>query len=91
MVSKSKNLTVTDLFAKQLMQLKGVSGEKAEAIVQQFSTPMALSIHYDELTNEQEKINTLTNLQYGKSKRKLGSVISALIYNLFCDTKYEFS
>jgi len=41
-VSKSKNLTVTDIFAKQLLQMPTCTGEKVAAILNLYSTPKQL-------------------------------------------------
>lgn len=83
-VSKTRNLTLTDLFAKQLMQIRGVSAEKAAAIVRIYKTPRALVQAYQEQSDEVERSQLLCNIKVGKSQRRLGLSLSrriALFYN----------
>jgi hypothetical protein len=44
--SKNGNLPLTDLFAKQLMQIPGISGEKAAAVSRVYATPRKLISEY---------------------------------------------
>ncbi|KAF5289464.1 hypothetical protein FQR65_LT11837 [Abscondita terminalis] len=80
--SKSHNFKVRELFIKQLLQLSGMSVEKALAIVEKYPTPKIL---YTEYQNSSETVgeNLLSNLQFGKLKKKIGPVISKVIYQLF--------
>ena len=53
--SKSGNLTVGDVFAKQLMQFYGCTPDKALAIIRNYPTPMTLSMAYDDLDRDEKK------------------------------------
>ncbi|XP_011502987.1 PREDICTED: crossover junction endonuclease MUS81 [Ceratosolen solmsi marchali] len=80
---KPKNFNVREIFVRQLLQLKGMSLEKALAIVELYSTPVCLT---EALIKGEE--NLLANIVAGPTKRKLGHVISKTIYQLY--TKYDF-
>ncbi|XP_057364896.1 crossover junction endonuclease MUS81-like isoform X2 [Daphnia carinata] len=81
--TKLKPLSVTQMFAKQLMQLHGLSGEKAEAIVKVYPTPSSLM---DALRSAGASASTLLScLEYGKAKRKIGLSISALLAKLYTE------
>ncbi|XP_045024974.1 crossover junction endonuclease MUS81 isoform X2 [Daphnia magna] len=81
--TKLKPLSVTQMFAKQLMQLHGLSGEKAEAIVKVYPTPSSLM---DALKSAGASASTLLScLEYGKAKRKIGLSISALLAKLYTE------
>nr|SVE78866.1 EOG090X06E6 [Daphnia lumholtzi] len=83
--TKLKPLSVTQMFAKQLMQLHGLSGEKAEAIVKVYPTPSSLM---DALKHAGESASTLLScLEYGKAKRKIGLSISALLAKLYTEER----
>ncbi|GLV43732.1 mus81 [Carabus blaptoides fortunei] len=45
--SKMRNFKVQEIFVRQLLQLKGVSVEKALAIVEKYPTPTLLKLEYD--------------------------------------------
>nr|SVE79496.1 EOG090X06E6 [Daphnia magna] len=80
---QDKPLSVTQMFAKQLMQLHGLSGEKAEAIVKVYPTPSSLM---DALKSAGASASTLLScLEYGKAKRKIGLSISALLAKLYTE------
>lgn len=78
--SKSKNLTLKDLFVKQLLQIPSCTVQKVAAIVQQYPTPRSLLTAYDNLILETDRIHLLKNLEYGEKKRKLGPKLSETIY-----------
>lgn len=82
-VSKSKNLTISDIFAKQLLQLRGITAEKAASIIKLYPTPKSLLMAYQEKKEEKEKIDMLKNIEFGMKKRKLGPVLSKNIYNFY--------
>lgn len=80
---KNKMLTVREMFAKQLMQIKGVSAERVVAIVNKYPTPACLLTAVEEATTREEKENLLTNLDFGKAKKKVGAPISKQVFTLF--------
>ncbi|XP_072932851.1 crossover junction endonuclease MUS81 [Epargyreus clarus] len=79
---KNKPLTVTETFIKLLLQLKGLSVEKALAITKVYKTPKSLIKAYEYLEKEDGEI-LLTNLKYGDLNRNVGPVVSKTVYQLF--------
>ncbi|MEQ2160767.1 hypothetical protein GOODEAATRI_002750 [Goodea atripinnis] len=61
--------TVREVFARQLMQISGLSGDKAAAILGQYSTPYSLLAAYERCGSEAEKEKLLSCIRYGKLKR----------------------
>ncbi|KAG7218664.1 hypothetical protein INR49_019788 [Caranx melampygus] len=90
---KNKCQTVREVFARQLMQISGLSGDKAAAILEQYSTPHSLFSAYDRCSTEAEKEKLLSSVRYGKLKRfvesdaklwNLGPALSRTVYQLYC-------
>lgn len=67
------------MLVKQLIQLRGMSVEKALAITQLYPTPKLLILAMNE-PNIEKKISNLT---YGPTKRSLGPVLAKSIYQLY--------
>lgn len=85
--SKNKHLRVKDLFVKQLLQLKGLSVDKALAIVEKYPTPRSLILAYRNNPGvEGEKL--LATIPYGKLRKNIGAVISRTIYQLYTQEKF---
>ncbi|XP_026748846.2 crossover junction endonuclease MUS81 [Galleria mellonella] len=82
--SKTKPLTVKETFIKLLLQLKGISVEKAIAITNVYSTPALLMKTYQNYEEKEAEI-LLADLKYGDQGRKVGPVVSKSIYQLFSD------
>ncbi|KAA8582731.1 hypothetical protein FQN60_006402 [Etheostoma spectabile] len=76
--------TVREVFARQLMQVSGLSGDKAAAILEQYSTPHSLLTAYKKCASEAEKEKLLSSIRYGKLKRNLGPALSRTVYQLYC-------
>ncbi|XP_023149447.2 crossover junction endonuclease MUS81 isoform X2 [Amphiprion ocellaris] len=81
---KNKCQTVREVFARQLMQISGLSGDKAAAILEHYSTPHSLMSAYDRCTSEAEKEKLLSTIRYGKLKRNVGPALSRTVYQLYC-------
>ncbi|XP_063317616.1 crossover junction endonuclease MUS81 [Pelmatolapia mariae] len=81
---KNKCQTVREVFARQLMQISGLSGDKAAAILEHYSTPHSLLTAYEQCTSEAEKEKLLSSIRYGKLKRNLGPALSRTVYQLYC-------
>ncbi|XP_053199780.1 crossover junction endonuclease MUS81 [Scomber japonicus] len=81
---KNKCQTVREVFARQLMQISGLSGDKAAAILEQYSTPHSLLTAYERCVSEAEKEKLLSSIRYGKLKRNLGPALSRTVYQLYC-------
>ncbi|TDG99539.1 hypothetical protein EPR50_G00194730 [Perca flavescens] len=81
---KNKCQTVREVFARQLMQFSGLSGDKAAAILEHYSTPHSLLTAYKKCASEAEKEKLLSSIRYGKLKRNLGPALSRTVYQLYC-------
>ncbi|XP_067680600.1 crossover junction endonuclease MUS81-like isoform X1 [Haliotis asinina] len=81
---KSKDLTVRELFGKQLVQLHGMSADKAKAITDRYPTPTSIFEAYDRCSSQKEKEGMLASIKAGKGMRNLGSVQSKQIHQLYC-------
>ncbi|XP_033507740.2 structure-specific endonuclease subunit MUS81 isoform X1 [Epinephelus lanceolatus] len=81
---KNKCQTVREVFARQLMQISGLSGDKAAAILEQYNTPHSLLTAYEQCASEAEKEKLLSSIRYGKLKRNLGPALSRTVYQLYC-------
>ncbi|XP_051560761.1 crossover junction endonuclease MUS81-like isoform X2 [Myxocyprinus asiaticus] len=65
---KNKCQTVREVFARQLMQISGISGDKAAAVLEHYSTVSSLLKAYDQCSSETEKEKLLSSIKYGKLK-----------------------
>ncbi|XP_045111485.1 crossover junction endonuclease MUS81-like isoform X6 [Portunus trituberculatus] len=79
---KNQQLTVKEMFAKHLLQLHGVSADKARAVVDKYETPNQLLAAYEEEGSIGAK-KLLADLKWGKTSRNLGQVLSANIASLY--------
>lgn len=75
--SKLKNFSVCQMFIRQLLQLKGMSVDKALAIVQKYPTPLKLinALHKSDCGE-----TLIATIQYGQLKRQIGPAISKTVY-----------
>ncbi|XP_022828309.1 crossover junction endonuclease MUS81 [Spodoptera litura] len=80
--AKTKPLTVKDTFIKLLLQLKGVSVEKALAITNRYPTPHSLIVAYYKCDQQEGEI-LLASLKYGDQTRNIGPALSKSVYHLF--------
>ncbi|XP_025104025.1 crossover junction endonuclease MUS81-like isoform X2 [Pomacea canaliculata] len=85
--TKSKMLSVKELFAKQLVQLSGLSAEKAKSITEKYTTPSSLLQAYSSCHSEKERENLLSNIKCGRTLRNLGSSISRQVARLYGSMK----
>ncbi|CAL9694084.1 unnamed protein product [Knipowitschia caucasica] len=82
--AKNKCQTVREVFARQLMQISGLSGDKAAAIIQEYPTPHSLLSAYHRCSTEAEQEKLLSSIRYGKLKRNLGPALSRTVSQLYC-------
>ncbi|KAB0407497.1 hypothetical protein E2I00_007671, partial [Balaenoptera physalus] len=68
----------------QLMQVHRVSGEKAAALVDQYSTPASLLAAYDACATPEEKEMLLSTIKCGPLQRNLGPALSRTLSQLYC-------
>ncbi|XP_060108228.1 crossover junction endonuclease MUS81 isoform X2 [Heteronotia binoei] len=81
---KNKPQTVNEVFARQLMQISGISGEKAAAILERYKTPASLLAAYATCKTVSEKEQLLSSIRCGKLRRNLGPVLSKTLAQLYC-------
>ncbi|KAJ8979921.1 hypothetical protein NQ317_003663 [Molorchus minor] len=73
--SKNKAMKVSDLFIKMLLQINGMTVDRASAIVKQYPTPIILKKAFDQNSGlEAEKL--LAHIQYGDGKKTIGPILS---------------
>uniref|UniRef100_A0A6E8VXY2 Crossover junction endonuclease MUS81 n=1 Tax=Anopheles coluzzii TaxID=1518534 RepID=A0A6E8VXY2_ANOCL len=85
--SKTRDTTVRDTFMKQLLQIKLLTIEKINAIVEKYPTPQSLFRAYERCPSETERQHLL-NLPYGPTKRTIGDKLSKIIYQLMMSERY---
>lgn len=85
--SKTGDSTVREIFMKQLLQIKLLTIDKANAIVDKYPTPKKLYLAYEKCTSEAER-EKLLNLPYGPAKTMIGLKLSKTIYQLFMSDVY---
>ncbi|KAM4847415.1 structure-specific endonuclease subunit MUS81 isoform X3 [Urocitellus parryii] len=76
--------SVREVFARQLMQVRGISGEKAAALVDRYSTPASLLAAYDACATPKEQEMLLSTIKCGRLQRNLGPVLSRTLSQLYC-------
>ncbi|KAM6158129.1 crossover junction endonuclease MUS81 [Rhynchocyon petersi] len=81
---KNKAQSIREVFARQLMQVRGVSGEKAAALVDRYSTPASLLAAYDACTTPKEQEMLLSTIKCGRLQRNLGPALSKTLAQLYC-------
>ncbi|XP_048885532.1 crossover junction endonuclease MUS81 isoform X2 [Brienomyrus brachyistius] len=80
---KNKCQTVREVFARQLMQISGVSGDKAAAILEHYGTVSSLLQAYEQCSSDADREKLLSSVRYGKLKRNIGPALSRTIYQLY--------
>lgn len=79
-MGKTRNFKTKEMFVKQLVQLHGLSADKAWAIANLYATPAAL---ISALNSSSAPGELLSNVQYGVLNRRIGPVISAQLYKFY--------
>ncbi|XP_020284079.1 crossover junction endonuclease MUS81 [Pseudomyrmex gracilis] len=79
--SKQRTFKVSEMFIRQLVQLKGMSVDKAMAIVERYATPRNLVTALKNNGRNGEQL--LANIQFGDKKRQLGPTISKTVYQFY--------
>ncbi|PJF18267.1 Angio-associated migratory cell, partial [Paramicrosporidium saccamoebae] len=72
MNSKSANLSIKDLFMKQLLSIRQLTVEKAAAITQKFPSALSLWRHYQSLATEKSREHYFKEWEVSESQRKFG-------------------
>ncbi|XP_048216752.1 crossover junction endonuclease MUS81 [Perognathus longimembris pacificus] len=81
---KNKAQSVREVFARQLMQVRGLSGEKAAALLERYSTPASLLAAYDACATPKEQELLLSTIKCGRLQRNLGPALSRTLSQLYC-------
>lgn len=81
---KNKAQSVREVFVRQLVQVRGVSGEKAAALVDRYSTPASLLAAYDACATPKEQEMLLSTIKCGRLQRNLGPALSRTLAQLYC-------
>jgi len=95
-VSKSGNLTLSDLFAKQLFQLPSSNPEKVSEVIRLYPTPYLLMSAYKQILSEREGQEMLKDIEYtggavdsdGKAsvrRKKIGPAFSRALFEFYCN------
>ncbi|GFR66443.1 crossover junction endonuclease MUS81 [Elysia marginata] len=80
---KHKDLNVTELFAKQLIQVPGISADKAKAIINVYPTLSSLMDAYQNCSNVKDSEKLLATIKFGKNERNLGIAVSRMLHMLY--------
>ncbi|XP_043204085.1 crossover junction endonuclease MUS81-like isoform X2 [Amphibalanus amphitrite] len=83
--AKRQRLTARDMFAKMLLQLSGLSADKAAAIVAEYPTVARLLEAYAGCESQAEAEKLLAPLRADRSGRPVGAAISKAVYHLYSD------
>uniref|UniRef100_A0A8C5SFB1 Crossover junction endonuclease MUS81 n=1 Tax=Laticauda laticaudata TaxID=8630 RepID=A0A8C5SFB1_LATLA len=81
---KNKAQTVYEVFARQLMQVSGLSGEKAAAILEKYRTPASLMEAYAACPDGESQEYLLSTIKCGQLQRNLGPSLSKTLAQLYC-------
>ncbi|XP_040982599.1 LOW QUALITY PROTEIN: crossover junction endonuclease MUS81 [Aquila chrysaetos chrysaetos] len=80
---KNQAQTVGDVFARQLLQLGGVSGRRAAAVLRRFPTPASLMAAYSSCPHPRERETLLSTVKCGPLQRNLGPSLSRSLAQLY--------
>ncbi|XP_055880443.1 crossover junction endonuclease MUS81-like isoform X1 [Biomphalaria glabrata] len=83
---KQKDLTVKEMFMKQLFQIPGISADRAKAITRVYPTLSFLMEAFENCKDAKEKEKLLSGIKTGKSERNLGISLSRLVSLLYTQT-----
>ncbi|XP_063699628.1 crossover junction endonuclease MUS81 [Culicoides brevitarsis] len=81
--TKKGDPTVQEIFVKQLLQLKGLSVDKAIAIVEVYPTPKSLQIAYKNCFLTKDAENLLADIVHGPLRKPIGPAISKTLHQLY--------
>ncbi|XP_017890439.1 crossover junction endonuclease MUS81 [Ceratina calcarata] len=85
--SKQKVFKVNEMFVRHLLQLKGMSIEKAAAIVDRYPSPRALIEAFRRKSSDAGLL--LATIDFGDKKRLIGPAISQTIHQLYTKRKFD--
>lgn len=76
------------MFARHLMKLRGLSVERAFAIIQVYPTPASLFRAYRDCNNLKERESLLATIHFGNHGKVIGQAISRTIYKLYNEKNF---
>jgi len=79
----TKGKQVKSLFIRQLMQISGMSYDRAEVICEKYQTPKQLYMKYEQCLTVKEREKLVEDLEFGVLNKKIGKSISSSLYSLF--------
>ena len=85
---KSANLTVSDIFLKQLLCIRQLTADKAVAIIGKFPTLLSLYRFYGSLGSARDREHYFKDWTVGDSHRRFGLALSKRIYHLIHGESY---
>lgn len=80
---KPRVLTVRELFGRFLCQVKGMSAERAEAVLAVYPTPRLLAEAYDALPSDDARAGMIKGLAVPGQRNTLGPALSAAVHVFF--------
>ncbi|KAH9496133.1 Crossover junction endonuclease mus81 [Bulinus truncatus] len=83
---KQKDLTVKEMFIKQLFQIPGISADRAKAVTNIYPTLSLLMEAYENCKDGKDKEKLLAGIKTGKTERNLGISLSRLVSLLYTQT-----
>lgn len=81
--TKDAHLTVRDVFARQLMQVRGCSAARAAAIVAVYPTVTSLCAAYAKAGSELQRSRMLADIRPGDAAQRIGPQLSDDIFKAF--------
>ncbi|KAI8141059.1 hypothetical protein BJV82DRAFT_671051 [Fennellomyces sp. T-0311] len=85
--SKSDTLTIKDVYLRMLMTVRGVSAEKASALMKIYPTPYQLLQAYASITEEEGKALARKATKDGIQRRRWGQQLSERLWEVWGDHK----
>ena len=82
-----QNWTVSEMFAKHLMRLRGLSSERAQAIIEKYPTIQSLLRAYRHCGNDKERELLLAHIYWGTSAKTIGPALSRTIHKLYTSNR----
>lgn len=79
---KTKNLTTDDIWMKQLMTIRGVSGEKAMVLSKHFKSLMDFIEKLEAAGTEENQIKLIMNCSQASHRRQFGKALAKQIISI---------
>ncbi|KAJ3325164.1 Crossover junction endonuclease mus81 [Boothiomyces sp. JEL0866] len=83
LMTKSKAFTIGDVYLRQLLSIRGLSQEKAMALVKKFPTIKSMYLEIQNAQTEKEKVAVLTSVGSTPHRKLIGPALAKKIVQLF--------